>query len=55
MDCISRFVIWICSKFDRDQILRIIQELQDATIQCPSIALDTQILSRQGQNIYRTI
>jgi len=29
MDRISRFVIWICSKFDREQIQRIIQELQD--------------------------
>ena len=28
-DRISRFVIWICSKFDREQIQRIIQELQD--------------------------
>ncbi|MBW2063259.1 MAG: hypothetical protein JRI95_17080 [Deltaproteobacteria bacterium] len=29
MDRISRFVIWICSKFDREQILRIIEELQE--------------------------
>lgn len=29
VDRISRFVIWICSKFDREQIQRIIQELQD--------------------------
>jgi hypothetical protein len=29
LDRISRFVIWICSKFDREQIQRIIQELQD--------------------------
>lgn len=28
-DQISRFVIWICSKFDREQIQRIIQELQE--------------------------
>jgi len=28
MDSISRFVIWICSKFDREQIERIIKELQ---------------------------
>ena len=29
MDRISRFVVWICSKFDRKQILRIIEELQE--------------------------
>jgi len=29
MDRISRFVVWICSKFDREQILRIIEELQE--------------------------
>ncbi len=29
MDRISRFVIWICSKFDREQIERIVRELQD--------------------------
>jgi hypothetical protein len=29
MDQVSRFVIWICSKFDREQIKRIIKELQD--------------------------
>ena len=29
MDRISRFVIWICSKFDREQIQRIVSELQD--------------------------
>ena len=29
MDQISRFVIWICSKFDREQIQRIVKELQD--------------------------
>ena len=26
---ISRFVIWICSKFNRDEIERIIKDLQD--------------------------
>jgi hypothetical protein len=29
MDRISRFVIWICSKFDREQIQRIVKELQE--------------------------
>ena len=29
MDRISRFVIWICSKFNREQIERIVVELQD--------------------------
>ncbi len=29
MDRISRFVIWICSKFDRQQIERMVVELQD--------------------------
>jgi hypothetical protein len=29
MDRISRFVIWVCSKFDREEIERIIRELQD--------------------------
>ena len=29
MDRISRFVIWICKKFDREQISRIVKELQD--------------------------
>ena len=29
MDRISRFVIWICSKFDREQIERIVQQLQE--------------------------
>ncbi len=29
MDRISRFVIWICSKFNREQIQRIIKELQE--------------------------
>jgi hypothetical protein len=29
MDHISRFVIWICKKFDREQISRIVKELQD--------------------------
>ncbi len=28
MDRISRFVIWICSKFNREQIERIINDLQ---------------------------
>jgi len=27
MDRISRFVVWICSRFDREQILRIVDEL----------------------------
>ena len=27
MDRISRFVVWICSKFDREQIIRIVNEL----------------------------
>ena len=29
MDRISRFVIWICSKFSREQIERIVSELQE--------------------------
>ena len=29
MDRISRFVIWICSKFNREQIERIVLELQE--------------------------
>lgn len=29
MDQVSRFVVWICSKFDREQIQRIVKELQD--------------------------
>lgn len=29
MDRISRFVIWICSKFNREQIVRIVAELND--------------------------
>jgi len=29
MDRISRFVIWICSKFSREQIERIVNELQE--------------------------
>jgi hypothetical protein len=29
MDRISRFVIWICAKFDREQIVRIVAELTD--------------------------
>jgi hypothetical protein len=29
MDRISRFVIWICSKFNREQIERIVNELQE--------------------------
>ena len=29
MDRISRFVIWICSKFTREQVERIVVELQD--------------------------
>jgi hypothetical protein len=29
MDQISRFVIWICSKFSREQIERIVNELQE--------------------------
>jgi len=29
MDRISRFVVWICSKFDRGQIERVVAELQD--------------------------
>jgi hypothetical protein len=29
MDPISRFVIWICSKFNHEQIERIVDELQD--------------------------
>ena len=29
MDRISRFVVWICSKFNREQIERIVSELQD--------------------------
>lgn len=28
MDRISRFVVWVCSKFTREQIQRIIQDLQ---------------------------
>ncbi len=28
MDQVNRFVIWICQKFDRSQIERIIKELQ---------------------------
>lgn len=28
MDRISRFVVWICSKFTREQIQRIVQDLQ---------------------------
>lgn len=29
---ISRFVIWICSKFTREQILLIIQQLSDIVV-----------------------
>jgi len=29
MDQISRFVVWICSKFNREQIEKIVQELTD--------------------------
>jgi hypothetical protein len=29
MDPISRFVIWICSRFNREQIEKIIKELSD--------------------------
>ena len=29
MDRISRFVVWICSKFTRDQIERIVKDLQE--------------------------
>lgn len=29
MDPISRFVVWICFKFNHDQIQRIIQDLQE--------------------------
>jgi hypothetical protein len=29
MDRISRCVIWICSKFDREQIVRMVAELND--------------------------
>jgi hypothetical protein len=29
MDQISRFVVWLCSRFNREQIERIINELQE--------------------------
>lgn len=29
MDRISRFVVWICSKFNREQIERIVKNLQE--------------------------
>ena len=29
MDRISRFVVWICSKFNREQIERIVSDLQE--------------------------
>ncbi|MBM4147396.1 MAG: hypothetical protein FJ240_14175 [Nitrospira sp.] len=29
MDRVSRFVVWICSKFNREQIERIVKDLQD--------------------------
>ncbi len=29
MDQVSRFVVWVCQKFDRTQIERITQELQN--------------------------
>ena len=29
MDQISRFVVWICSKFNREQIEKIVKELTD--------------------------
>lgn len=29
MDRVSRFVVWICSKFNREQIERIIKDLQE--------------------------
>jgi hypothetical protein len=29
MDRISRLVVWICSRFDREQIVRIVSELND--------------------------
>lgn len=29
MDQISRFAVWICSKFNREQIERIIKDLQE--------------------------
>ncbi len=29
MDRVSRFVIWVCSKFNREQIERIIKDLQE--------------------------
>lgn len=32
MDRISRFVLWICSKFNREQIERIVVELQDIPV-----------------------
>jgi len=30
MDRVSRFVIWICSKFNREQIERIIKDLNES-------------------------
>jgi len=29
MDRVSRFVVWICSKFNREQIERIVKDLQE--------------------------
>jgi len=29
MDQVSRFVVWICSKFNREQIERIVKDLQE--------------------------
>ena len=29
MDRVSRFVVWICAKFNREQIERIVKDLQD--------------------------
>ena len=29
MDQVSRFVVWICSKFNREQIERIVKNLQE--------------------------
>ena len=34
MDRVSRFVIWICSKFNREQIERIVKDLQDILKNC---------------------
>jgi len=52
MDKLSRFIVWICKKFNREQVEKIIQGLLDA-LKDPNSALNSKDRFKEEHPHYR--